>query len=86
MSQRIVAIEWFDAGYTDKESSLDVFPPLQHTFGALIEETDEYVNVAVNMYGENNISEPIDGFLIPKSTIVRMFDIGVYSNKLDTGI
>jgi|GEM_PF-1060465 len=78
MSQRIIVVEWFDAGYTDKESSVDVFPPAQHTVGVLVEETDEYVHVAVNMYCENEIVEPIDGFFIPKATIVRMSDIGPY--------
>ncbi|NTV22668.1 MAG: hypothetical protein HGB03_03885 [Candidatus Yonathbacteria bacterium] len=78
MSQRIVVVEWFDAGYTDKESSVDVFPPAQHTVGVLVEETDEYVHVAVNMYCENGIVEPIDGFFIPKATIAHMRDVGPY--------
>jgi hypothetical protein len=86
MEYRIVAIEWFDAGYTDKDSSVDVFPPTQHTFGVLMGETDEYVHVTVNMYCENDAREPIDGFFIPKSTIIRMSDIGLYTNRPDKAI
>lgn len=77
----VMTIEWYDAAFTDDEAVVDeTFPPTQLTCGFVIEENDEHVHIATNVYYnmEKKVVQPIDGFLIPKSAIVSVRKIGFY--------
>ncbi|HET8574946.1 MAG TPA: hypothetical protein VFM02_02110 [Candidatus Paceibacterota bacterium] len=71
-------IFWRDAGFSYKKTLPKDRPGLQVTFGVVVNETEDFVNLATNLdYDETGekSSEVVDGFLIPKNVIVKREDI-----------
>jgi hypothetical protein len=67
-------VMWRDASYCFDEELPDYSPSVQITDGFIVKETDKYINVAVNVkYSpEEKGYWPIDGFVIPKKTILKI--------------
>ncbi len=75
-----MAILWQDAAHTDQDELPEALPEPQLTCGFIIESTDTYINIAtnVNYNKEASILEPVDGFVIPKDSIISVRKIRNY--------
>ncbi|MCL4405116.1 MAG: hypothetical protein M1361_01360 [Patescibacteria group bacterium] len=71
----IRALLWRDAGYVFTKNPAQ--PDLQLTTGLIIEENDEFVNIAVNVDYNPRTHKifAVDGFIIPKGAIVKTEEI-----------
>jgi len=77
--RNIYAIIWKDAAYSSDERLHRAIPQNQNTVGFLIEKTKDYLIIACNVCTTNEISstlKPIDGFMIPTKTVVKILKIG----------
>jgi len=79
----IKAVLWNDAAYSNLDKLPDFVPPPRLTVGLIIEDNKEFINIAMNVYyySDDNTIDQIDGFLIPKNTIISIKEIGDYGSK-----
>jgi hypothetical protein len=78
----ICTILWQDAAYSDETTLPKELPSPQLTAGFIIEANDEFVFIATNVdyYAETREVSPVDGFIIPKKTIIEFKKIGNYND------
>ena len=73
---KIVMITWKDAAYTFEGEFPDHLPEIQTAVGFVIEDTPEFIKIANNAYIEPSGKVlPIDGFLIPKKTVLKVQEL-----------
>lgn len=74
----VCVIFWRDAVNTERKVLPKEKPPLQATTGFIIKATNEYINIATNVRFDSTTKKmwPIDGFVIPKKTVVKFKKIG----------
>lgn len=70
--KNISEIIWQDAAYSYNASIPNNFPSTERTIGVIVEETDEYINIATNFEKINEKERPTDGFVIPKGAIISI--------------
>jgi len=68
----IYEITWRDAAYSYEKELPDEMPGLDKTIGHIIEETDEYINIATSFKEKHQSETPAYGLIIPKNTIVSI--------------
>lgn len=83
MKNPICAILWLDAAYTFESQTPKELPQPRLTTGFIIEANDQFIFIATNVsYNEKEKTLcPVDGFVIPKKTIINFKAIGNYDSK-----
>lgn len=78
----LYAILWRDAAYTYELVVPKEFPLPRLTTGFVIEINDKYTFIATNVSydGKTGKMYPVDGFIIPKKTIIETRKIGNYND------
>ena len=73
----LLTILWNDAAYSFETEMPKTFPNPRLTVGFLISENEEQIFIAtnVNYDAKTEIITPIDGFVIPKGTIIEKREI-----------
>lgn len=73
-ANKILMITWKDAAYTFDEEFPDHLPEIDTTIGFLIEDNPDFIKIANNAFTDERSGKvlPIDGFIIPKRTILRI--------------
>jgi hypothetical protein len=82
--QKIYAVYWQDAVFSFRRTLPKTLPPLQLTFGIVIESRKEYLNIATNCQYDRKKKKLLkarDGFLLPRKTIISLIPIG-YLNEI----
>lgn len=71
-------VVWQDAAYSFAKKLPKELPLPQLTTGLVIEENDNFLNLATNTSFNKKIKnlEPRDGFLIPRKTILKFKKLG----------
>jgi hypothetical protein len=74
----VCVVYWNDAAYSYEDKLPDNPPQLQLTAGFVIKATDNYINITtnVNFNKANGRLSPVDGFVLPRSAMVRFKKIG----------
>lgn len=67
-------VEWQDAAYSFEKELPPSFPISNTTYGLIVEDTPEHINIATNVKidSRNNWVTLVDGFLIPKQAILKI--------------
>lgn len=78
----VCIIFWWDAAYTHSKEFPSEPQKLQATTGFVISATDDYTNIATNVYYDRKTKQlqPIDGFVIPQKAIVEFKKIEYLEN------
>lgn len=81
----VCAVAWLDASYVFSKKLPKHPPQPQITVGFLVEDMDSYLNIATNIRFDpkTKISWPIDGFIIPKKTILEFKKLVDMKNTLN---
>ena len=79
----VCVIYWWDAAYSHNKNVPKEAPQLQVATGFIISATDDYTNIATNVYYDKNTKKlyPVDGFVIPEKAIVEFRKIGYLENE-----
>lgn len=75
----VCAVWWQDAAYSYMDEMPDNLPGPELTTGFILVSNDYFINIATNVnYNEKDDSfYPVDGFIIPKKTIIKLKEIGL---------
>ena len=74
----VCIIRWMDAAYTYEKKLPKSVPEEQLTAGFIVEATDDYTNIAMNVRYNPKTTKlhRVDGLVIPKGTVIEFRVIG----------
>lgn len=65
-------VKWQDAAFSYRRRLPRILPPPSFTVGFLTNKNKSFIKLVVNFKNIKGRFKPIDGFLIPRKTIIKM--------------
>ncbi|GIW66740.1 MAG: hypothetical protein KatS3mg095_0638 [Candidatus Parcubacteria bacterium] len=80
-NKQLYLIEWQDAAFSFRKKIPKSLPSHQVTIGYLLNKNQKFIKIAFNFRKNKQKLSPLDGFIIPRKTIIKIIKLKCKTEK-----